>query len=356
MTALAANPFAQNKDLASRTEIEKERAVQEVQAAMVIAKRFPRDEAASMDRILKACTRSSLAEAAIYLYPKGGQHVTGPSIKLAETIAQSWGNIQYGIVETEKRGDSSSCQAYAWDLETNTRKVIEYQVDHKIKTKKGMKFLDDPRDIYELVANMGSRRVRNCILAIIPDDVTEAAERQARLTQQNQHEVTEESTGKMVEAFALLGVTEEMLIKRLGHKLEGMKSAQMIDLKRVYQTIKDGVGKISDFFHVLEPDNKMDQDVFKEKLNKGKKAASTKPKKTPEPESPSAGEPPNQGLLDELKQNFDNANNPEAFSIVKAAVKSHLEAADLGQSQYEEIIKYGTALYVERFDNKSKKT
>ena len=85
-----------------------------------------------------------------------------------------------------------------------------------------------------------------------------------------------------------------------------------------------------------------------------KKLASPQPEA--EAEAATAELPPNQGLIDELKQSFDNADNPEAFSMVKAAVKSHLEAADLNQSQYEEIIKYGTTLYVERFNNKSEKT
>ena len=48
------------------------RQAQEVQAAMIVAKHFPRDERASCDRILNACTRRSLAEGAIYSYSRGG--------------------------------------------------------------------------------------------------------------------------------------------------------------------------------------------------------------------------------------------------------------------------------------------
>lgn len=55
------------------------RSVAEVQAALMIARMNPRDQRVSMDRIINACTRSSLAESAIYSYPRGGQSVTGPS-------------------------------------------------------------------------------------------------------------------------------------------------------------------------------------------------------------------------------------------------------------------------------------
>ena len=78
------------------------REAQEVQAAVFMAKRFPRDENFALARINQSCQRRGLAEKAIYTYPKGGQNVTGPSIRLAEAIAQAWGNIQSGVVELEQ--------------------------------------------------------------------------------------------------------------------------------------------------------------------------------------------------------------------------------------------------------------
>ena len=71
----------------SQTEMMVNRQAQEVQAAMVIAKRFPRNEVDSFNRILRSCQRKSLAETATYEYPRGGAKVTGPSIRLAEAMA-----------------------------------------------------------------------------------------------------------------------------------------------------------------------------------------------------------------------------------------------------------------------------
>lgn len=48
------------------------RQAQEVQAAMVIAKKFPRDEFEAAERIKRACQRRSLAGQAVYAYPRGG--------------------------------------------------------------------------------------------------------------------------------------------------------------------------------------------------------------------------------------------------------------------------------------------
>ena len=91
------------------------RQAQEVQAAMVIAKKFPRDEYESTEKIRRTCQRSTLAEQAIYSYPRGGQNVAGPSVRLAEALAQCWGNIDYGIIELEQKVGVSEMMAYAWE-------------------------------------------------------------------------------------------------------------------------------------------------------------------------------------------------------------------------------------------------
>ena len=59
-------------------EPESQRAIAEVQAAIMLAKRFPRNIQEAVDRIMIACQRPGLAEAAIYTYAKGGTDITGP--------------------------------------------------------------------------------------------------------------------------------------------------------------------------------------------------------------------------------------------------------------------------------------
>lgn len=98
------------------TEAMVSRQAQEVQMAMYVAKNFPRDTYDAFQRIMKECERKLVAENAVYQYPKGGQKVQGPSIRLAEVIARNWGNIDYGIIELDRKDGESSMMAYAWDL------------------------------------------------------------------------------------------------------------------------------------------------------------------------------------------------------------------------------------------------
>src|SRR5688572_14016429 len=158
------------------------RAAQETQAAMVIAKRFPRNEDAAFQRIMQACQRKSLAEVAQYAFPRGGQTVSGPSIRLAEVLARSWGNLDFGIIELEQKPGESTMMSFCWDLETNARSTKIFTVKHLRSTRQGNKELDDPRDIYEMTANQGARRLRSCILSVIPGDFVEAAMEQCDKT------------------------------------------------------------------------------------------------------------------------------------------------------------------------------
>lgn len=227
------------------------RQAQEVQAAMVIAKKFPRDEVAANTRIMNACKRQALAEDAMYAYPRGGQMITGPSIRLAEVLAQCWGNLDFGIIELEQRRGSSEVMAYCWDLETNTRQVKIFTVGHVRATKKGKVELDDPRDIYEMVANQGARRLRACILGIIPGDIQDEAIAACEATLKSGGKgPLIDRVKKMVAAFDGLGVTQEMLAKRLGHNVDTCLEAELVALTKIFKSIRDGMSKREDWFEV----------------------------------------------------------------------------------------------------------
>lgn len=224
------------------------REIAEVQAAMAIAKRFPRDPREAMDRILNACTRPTLAEKALYSYSRGGTDITGPSIRLAEAMAQAWGNMDFGIRELSQEAGVSTVEAYAWDIETNTRQRKIFQVSHIRHTKKGSYALTDPRDIYENVANNGARRLRACILGVIPGDVTEAAQAQCEETLHANADTSPEGLKKVLAAFEAFGVTKEQIEKKIQSRLEAIRQAQVVHLRKVYNSIRDGMSKPEDWF------------------------------------------------------------------------------------------------------------
>lgn len=243
------------------------KAAEEIQAALVIAKRFPRDENAAYNKIITACKRKRLAQGAMYAYPRGGQMVTGPSIRLAEVLAQAWGNVDFGIKELSQENGESEVLAYCWDLETNTRQTKLFKVPHKRFTKRGVQTLTDSRDIYELIANQGARRLRACILGVIPSDIVDEAVDQCDKTVQGAtSEPIADRIKKMVVAFGEIGVTKEMIEKRLGHKIDVTIDLELAGLIKIFNSIKDGMTDRATWFEFEKPKTSDDTKQLTNKL------------------------------------------------------------------------------------------
>lgn len=228
------------------------RAEAEVKAAIFLAKTFPRKITESVARIQNACTRPRLAQEATYTYSRGGTDITGPSVRLAEVCAQNWGNVQFGWRELERRVGVSVVEAFCWDTETNTRATRTFEVEH-IRVARGARYdLTDPRDIYEMMANQAARRKRAVILEIIPGDVVEEAVETCEATLHATADTTPEGVKKLMEAFAGVGVTRQMLERKIQRNLESIRPAQVIMLRKIFTSLKDGMSDIDTWFEVEE--------------------------------------------------------------------------------------------------------
>jgi hypothetical protein len=153
-------------------------------------------------------------------------------------------------------------QSYCWDVETNTRREVTFQVSHYRHTKQGKKLLTDPRDIYEAVANQGARRLRACILAVIPGDVVEAAVNQCETTLHATADVTPDGVKKLVDAFAAIGVTKEQLEARIQRRIDSIQPAQVVAIRKIYVSIKDGLSTKDEWFDDIKPKTKSVDDLL----------------------------------------------------------------------------------------------
>lgn len=248
----------------SMLDVASSRQAQEVQAAMVIAQKFPRDTNRAFTRVIEDCKRKALAEKAIYSYKRGTSTVSGPSIRIAEAIAKAFGNLDYGVIELDKKPGlgslpgESTVMSYCWDLETNTRSSKVFTISHRRDTKSGGYNLTDERDIYEITANNGARRLRACILNIVPSDFVDAALEQCRQTLKNNTEPLVDRVRKMVVFAKDNGVTQVMLEKFLGHGLDSITEDELIDIRGIFNAIKDGTADRSDYFELSPSEDQKD--------------------------------------------------------------------------------------------------
>lgn len=249
------SPFANTRAELAQTAGSRQsqsRELADLQVMYLMAQQFPRDEKAAMDRILNGFTRLSLAEKSQYEYARGGTEIRGPSIKAMEAIATEWGNMDVLWRVTSKGVDNrgigfSEVEAVALDTQTRTRKRIGFIVSHWRDTKTGGYKLTDERDIYELCANMAQRRVRACIEAVIPADVIETAMEQADTTLQK-IDKSPEAMAKMLVAFEPFGVKKSHIEKRIQRSLDTIKPTQVVSLKRIYASLRDGMSSAADWF------------------------------------------------------------------------------------------------------------
>jgi len=284
---------------------EQSQAIAKIQAALTIAQARPRDENRAISKIVKSCGRRLLAEKAEYAYKRGTTIITGPSIHIAKVIAAAWGNLRFGFREIGDGPGYVEVEAYAWDLETNTEASRVFRVRNRRYT--GDQKLTKQRDIDENLASVAQRRVRACIQQVIPEDVFDAAVEACReALKKADSRPLDEKIKSMIAAFAKIGVSQAMLEGFLGHAVTGAVEAQVLDLRRVYRSIKDGIGSIDEFFEVpsaVEQAKAKIEQAEKPKKQRKPRSDKGKSRKPAEPPSP-----------DDKQKQLDNAIKKSAES------------------------------------------
>lgn len=260
--AVGINPLAMmaqgGNALAAVTSNEK---VVETLASIFIAKNFPRNLAQVTANMTAATSRVSLAQKAVYTYPRGGTSVEGPSVHLADALLGAWGNAESGWTEVNRHKDPkkgcmvSECVAYAFDKETNNKHNIAFSVPHWRDTKKGGYPLTDERDIYELCANMAARRRRAAILRVLPAWLVEEALENCNNTLRTAdgNVPMADRIRRMEAKFAAIGITKAQLEAKLGHKLEATTINELVTLGKHFNAIEGGHARVDELF---EPEAK----------------------------------------------------------------------------------------------------
>lgn len=253
--------------------VEASRAISEAQGKLMLAKQFPRNYTTCYANAIQACQRKGFAEKAFFSYPRAGQTVTGVTIRFAEELCRCYTNVDYGIKELSHEDGRSEMQAYCWDLETNTISSQNFTVEHILETKSGNRKLTSQRDIYERTANDGARRLRSRILAILPPDLVEDCILECKKTLAGQNDIPLiDKIKNMVTGFAKIGVTKEMLEKRLGHTLESVNTDELTEYIGIYNGLKQKETTISDWFEQPKTASQMTE-LLKEAEKENKKGS-----------------------------------------------------------------------------------
>lgn len=321
---------------AGELSTEGQRAIEEVQAAMTIAQRFPRDIDRALQRIEAECGQLRLADSAVYSYKRDNQLVTGPSIRLLEVFMRHWQNMEAGWGELSRHIDPNTgyqvakCRAYAWDLESNSRELRQFDVIlARYYRDKPPKALIDPRDQYEFISNNAQRRKRSCLEAVVPQWAIDQAIEWCKQTIEEQVQITDATVEKLIDAFDSIGVTKAQLEEYFEHPVTvaELTRREYMRLRSIGQSIKDGESKARDFFGPETPDQPDDTNLTAQvnqaaRNGNGGQQAPQKPTPEPEPEPEGDGPPSQAALFAQLeevistpgKYSFETINELAALS------------------------------------------
>lgn len=224
-----------------------------IQAQITVAINNPRDLVQVRQCVHKACQNVGLASQAIYSYKRSNTLIEGASIRLAETLARCFHNLNYGFIEIMRDEGCSLVEAYAVDLQTNIKTQRIFEILHvrevrdpsgKLKTVP----LTSSRDIDEAVASWAQRRVRGCILQIIPADIVSDAVATCKKVISG-GKVDVGRVAKMINAYAKIGISKQTIEAKYG-KVEHLTPENYGQLQVAYSSIVNDDQDPSIYFNI----------------------------------------------------------------------------------------------------------
>ena len=216
-----------------------EKEAKQMEIAMITAKRFPRDYTSVEMKVERNCQRERLALSAIYSFPRGGETISGPSVKLMEVVAQCYGNIEYGVNEIQRYDGYSEAESFAWDFENNIKVARKFTVPHFRDTKQGRKRVTEDRDIREVVFNYGSRNMRACLERVIPRDLVDLAMEVCKKTLNANGKTLAERIEKCKEFFKEYEIDAILLERIIGEKLSNWNVGHLNKAISYYTALRD---------------------------------------------------------------------------------------------------------------------
>lgn len=235
-----------------------------IEARYIVALRRPRNIEDVRARLLHECERTSFAKVARYKKPVGGKAIEGLSVRFAESAIRLAGNIHVGVLVTFDDLTRRTVRVSVTDLETNSGYEQDITIEKTVERRGGQNGAP-PRDrevlgkrtntngetVFLVAATedefmnkqnaLISKALRNHGLRLLPGDILDECEKQILETmKKGVQQDPDAEKRKILDAFAEIGVLPSAIEKFLGHGLEMLVEAELIDLRAIYQAIRDG--------------------------------------------------------------------------------------------------------------------
>lgn len=230
----------------------------ETDIQVTTAKRYPRSvEKAYKTALSMATLDEEIAASCMYALPRGGKTIEGPSIRLAEIMGSSWGNLRIQTQVIEQTDTFITARGLCWDLESNL--AVATTVRRRITDKHGAKFNEDMIGVTSMAACAIAHR--NAVFAVVPRAYVEKVYRECRLVAVGEAATLSTKVTTLFASFARMGVHPPAIFAKLGVEGEADITLQhLATLIGIASAIKSGETSVDDAFMVegetVEPDAK----------------------------------------------------------------------------------------------------
>lgn len=261
-------------------------AVAQVQAPYTVALNRPRNLDQFRVSLLARCDSPGFAEKARYRKPIGrGDFTEGLTIRFIESAVTLYGNAKLSSYMLYETAEFRVYTAVAIDLESNViwdKAISVPKTVERSSIKPGQRVIaervnsygkpvyivDATHDEIERTASaMISKALRELGKKIMPPEILEEAEARVIMTQNKKVKEDPAAARKLVvDSFVSLGVQPVDLEKYLGHPVAQCSPSQIIHLRELFTTLRNGEATWREVMEAQQGDDSDEQSDDKPKV------------------------------------------------------------------------------------------
>lgn len=218
----------------------------EVDIQISTAKQYPRDIQQALTTIQTIATLNEKTAAdCFYALRKGGELIEGVSVRLAEIIAGSWGNLRVQTRIIGNDGKTITAQGVCHDLQTNY--AVSVEVKRRITDRNGRTYSEDMQVVTGNAAS--AIAYRNAVLKVVPKAVTDSIIEGIKKVAIGKAKDLETTRKNMVDYFGKLGIDKARLMAYLHvSHIEDINTEMVFELRGLANALKEGSTTLAETF------------------------------------------------------------------------------------------------------------
>lgn len=218
----------------------------EIDVQIATAKQYPRNLANVLGNIETLATMDEeIAGSCFYTLRRQGKIIEGASVRMAEIIASSWGNLRVQARIIGNDGKMITAQGVCHDLESNY--AVSAEVKRRITDKMGHTFSEDMQVVTGNAAC--AIAMRNALFKVVPAALVKKVIDKAKKVSLGESMTLETSRAKMLQYFKTIGIEEKQIFDYLSiKKLDEITIDMVIELRGLANAIKEGTTTAKEAF------------------------------------------------------------------------------------------------------------